>query len=890
MITTPRAAASLIRVGALIWLVTAARMSLAQTSYEAEAAVLSGGAQVRTGAYASGGKAVTGIGGENGGGVTFRGVRAPRDGLYLLEIHFIADDQRSLVITVNTNTRRELYCQRTGRRDAPSTNGVLIPLRAGDNIISFDNPEEPGPDLDRIVLQTNTAPAAAISGMVKDSGGKPMAGVEVCLSGGLDCKTATDGGGYYSFRFVPEGEYYVRPAQQGKFFAPWEARVSISNDKAALQDFALRSLAAKSGDFSVMDLGPWRVKYDLTRGAADLFCEGRVALRDAIAAARVPETVTSLDYKTRKSARETFHDSLGDGVRWTVVSANNANDQMTQSFCWHQGENFITAEVEVKRMPALHSRFIAPLVARSEPGFLPAGDLRALFVPFDNDKWVRYDAVPFGGNVTSYEVSAFYDNRSRRGLVVGSLEHDRWKTGVRSSTSTDAITSLEVFGGVSSAETRDLLPHGEISGETIRSPKIFLGCFSDWRDGLEAYAEANASLAPRRPWQGGTPFGWNSWGKIQFKLNYQKAVEVSDFFARELQPRQFQDDGVVYIGLDSGWNALTDEQLKQFVDHCQSNHQEAGIYFTPFTDWSGNDEARIAGTEYRYKDIYLYAHGQKQRIASGFALDPTHPGTQKLIEMNAQRFRKAGFKYVKADFMVHGALEADRHYDPRVTTGLEAYNEGMNFVSAALGPDIFLNLSIAPLFPGQYANSRRIACDAFGGIGQTEYTLNSLTYGWWLSRVYDFSDPDQMVFDGYSEAENRARVTSAVITGLMLAGDDFSAGGSETGKERARRFLTNGEINDLARERKSFRPVEGNTGRSAAKLFVWQNARFTYLAGFNYSRTNEEFSVDFDRLGIKAKGVVEAKELWSGATTRVASQMRINLNPTDAAIYEFPNP
>jgi alpha-galactosidase len=327
--------------------------------------------------------------------------------------------------------------------------------------------------------------------------------------------------------------------------------------------------------------------------------------------------------------------------------------------------------------------------------------------------------------------------------------------------------------------------------------------------------------------------------------------------------------------------------LKEFVQHCQSNHQEGGIYFTPFVAWGPNDDARIAGTDYRYKDIYLYAHGQEQRIASGVALDPTHPGTQKLIEMNAQRFRKAGFKYVKADFLVHGALEADRHYDPRVTTGLEAYNEGMKFVADALGPDMFLNLSIAPLFPSQYANSRRIACDAFGNIGETEYTLNSLTYGWWLSKMYDFSDPDQMVFDGHAEAENRARVTSAVVTGLMLAGDDFSAAGSETGKERARQFLTNGEVNALARVRKSFRPVEGDTGCEAANLFVWQDASHFYLAAFNYSRNEQNFSVDLDRIGLKTASPIEVKELWSGVTARVASPMPIKLNPTDAAIYKF---
>jgi hypothetical protein len=36
--------------------------------------------------------------------------------------------------------------------------------------------------------------------------------------------------------------------------------------------------------------------------------------------------------------------------------------------------------------------------------------------------------------------------------------------------------------------------------------------------------------------------------------------------------------------------------------------------------------------------------------------------------------------------------------------------------------------------------------------------------------------------------------------------------------------------------------------------------------------------------------MVDMKELWGGATARVASPMRIKLNPTDAAIYQFPNP
>src|ERR1035441_10847841 len=155
------------------------------------------------------------------------------------------------------------------------------------------------------------------------------------------------------------------------------------------------------------------------------------------------------------------------------------------------------------------------------------------------------------------------------------------------------------------------------------------------------------------------------------------------------------------------------------------------------------------------------------------ALDPTHPGTRKLIADTIARFKQAGFKYVKADFLTQGALEADKHFDPRVTTGLQAYDQGMKFVAETLGDDMYLNLSISPLFPAQYANSRRIACDTFGDIGKIAYTLNSLTYGWWLSAVYDFNDADHLVLAGYSEGANRPLAPSSVIHRTFISDDAF---------------------------------------------------------------------------------------------------------------------
>ena len=96
--------------------------------------------------------------------------------------------------------------------------------------------------------------------------------------------------------------------------------------------------------------------------------------------------------------------------------------------------------------------------------------------------------------------------------------------------------------------------------------------------------------------------------------------------------------------------------------------------------------------------------------------------------------------------------------------------------------DMYINLSISPVFPAHYAQSRRIACDAWNKMKDTEYTLNALSYGWWQDKVYQFNDPDHIVLRDATDGENRARVTSGVITGIFIAGDDFSKGGSKRGE------------------------------------------------------------------------------------------------------------
>jgi autotransporter-associated beta strand protein len=198
---------------------------------------------------------------------------------------------------------------------------------------------------------------------------------------------------------------------------------------------------------------------------------------------------------------------------------------------------------------------------------------------------------------------------------------------------------------------------------------------------------------------------------------------------------------------------------------------------------------------------------------------------------------------------------------------------------------MFVSASIAPLFPYNYAHSRRIACDTAHSIADTAYEMQSVTYGWWMSgRLYQFNDPDLMQFAGATPNENQSRLISGAVSGtLFLNSDDLTSG---TGQNLALNCLTNAAINAVARIGQTFRPVEGNTGISATDMLVMQDGTNWYLAVFNYTSGATNKTVDFTRAGIPPS-TCGALDLWSGALTVASGSLSVSLAAQQAKLFKL---
>lgn len=640
-----------------------------------------------------------------------------------------------------------------------------------------------------------------------------------------------------------------------------------------------------------------KIDYNLQKGTFDVF-NGKVLLLVGGFSEAVNQnsSFSSKNYRQITYTKNAIKDAFGQGIKHTFLLQQAGMPNMLQIIytCTNRDYFFISVSLAGNN---LESNKMVPLKGTLVDSQLK-NDASSLFVPFDNDTFISYNAVPLKAGVSnpSAEVTALYQNASRKGYVIGSIEHSDWKTGVLTSMDGQQQTTVEAICGYTNESiTRDKIGHGYLKGNVVKSARIFFGNFVDWRSGIESYAKANRLVEPPIifKWKNPTPVGWNSWGAMQEKITLEKANQVVDFFADSL--KAFRSAGVAYIDLDSYWDnllkgGLTGDyaKLKAFANHAKSKGLKPGIYWAPFVDWgfAGGGNRKAEGSDYTFGEMWTKVGTGYHDIDGARALDPTHPGTRQRIAAVINQFKACGFEMIKIDFLGHAAIESDHFYDPKITTGMQAYRAGMEFLLKQLDNKMLLYAAISPsLASGRYVHMRRIACDAFKSIHDTEYTLNGVSNGWWQTHLYDFIDADHVVFSDQSDAENRSRFLSAIVTGTCITGDDFSSQGKWT--NTAQRLLNNTEILKILKDGKAFVPVEGGMGKSASPVFTKQIGKVTYLAVFNYSDEAKPFTINFSRIGLKATEIFNCENLITQRSERFQDMKTINLAAKDAVIFKI---
>jgi alpha-galactosidase len=607
---------------------------------------------------------------------------------------------------------------------------------------------------------------------------------------------------------------------------------------------------------------------------------------------------------------------------YTIRSTASGMPALLQHIWLYDGKPWIAIEAELSpEAGAIGTRHFDAVVLKGTSAVQlgNSGSLRVLHVPFDNDMWFRYNSfstadMKAGQVYTSDEVTAIYDNASRQSLIFGSISHDTWKTAIEAHAANGHLTDLDIYGGISSptgvrTDTHDTVAHGLVRGAHVVSPRIFIGSFADWRNGLEAYGAVNAAVHPPLKWAAGAPMGWNSWAAYAEKINYPRYLDSAAFVRDTLVPQGFGRNKVVYINLDAFWSNLDAVQLADAVANIKAMRGpegmlfEPGIYWTPFAYWSDDLDAYVEGTamKYRYRNILLKAPDGSvlPKVDGGLAIDPSHPGAKARTTYFLQQFQRLGFQYLKLDFLSHGALEGV-HFDPAIQTGIEAYNEGMKQIVDETGNRMFLSLSIAPLFPSGYGHARRLSCDTKGHISggdqTTEYMLNSLTYGWWTDKNLYIIDPDHVVLGEKADqgarslTEGKSRLLSAIISGGMIL-DSSRLADDPQGRELARSVYDNRNLFAVASEGMAFRPVEGDTGDKAAAVFSRPSSHGVYVAVFNYDEKHPQtIAIPLERIdqALAKASSVSVKDVASGNALQSAhNNLSVELSPSESKLIEL---
>lgn len=693
-----------------------------------------------------------------------------------------------------------------------------------------------------------------------------------------------------------------------------------------LHGIATGQAVQKTTDKLIVNNGSVKITLDKRTGKINYLFAGGTALNNTSAYINEAKTghINSTYFTSHSYTIETVKAPLGKAMHIRFI---HEDDKISFRFIQHitiyQNQPYLLISVTAegrKAQSQLKSNDIAPLaMLPSQQGKLlvTGSEPRILDLPFDNDNWVNILERKWPVNSaervegSSYEYAAVYDNTSMSGIVIGSVSHDFWKTGIsyKAGVNEGTVDSLVVFGGIATPDnpvlppayggydgTHDHTAHGSMTGSTITSPVIYINAGGDVRKAFQKYGEVNAGIAGSLQWKGFAPFYWNSFG-VEDVLGYRNTMlppgvdSISDFI-KTLD--HFNSYGKPVISIDSYDQGIYSTRvLADIGKHAKQNKQQIGFYFIPFAIWTwkdGMESNKLPGSEYVLQEVVLKdKNGQPIAYKDGnfgaFPIDPTHPATRLYIINQLQKAKAIGASFLKIDFLTAGSLESTQRFDPTARSGMQAYNRGMKLLKSLadsiLGPDVFITMAISPMFPHQYAHTRFLSTDVyshlrndqpgFPALGSTQASLSAGTHlGWVQGTLWPYTNLDISIMKNFqrnpdlTQQEIKVRIYAMMAMGSVFGdGSDFR---NQLAAERAHVFLDNKNVCDFFSSPKAFVPLNFSDGETMnQQLSFFLPGKTPLLSMFNFD-TTKSFSKSFSRkmLGLNNQ-TYELRDFMSNA-------------------------
>jgi alpha-galactosidase len=295
-------------------------------------------------------------------------------------------------------------------------------------------------------------------------------------------------------------------------------------------------------------------------------------------------------------------------------------------------------------------------------------------------------------------------------------------------------------------------------------------------DLIEAYARLIKRIHRVRinSWD---PAGWCSWYHYFGQLGWPDVLENLDVAAADRRAFPFDvfqvDDGYEteigdwtspkpgYPGLGGLARAIKDKGFRAGIWTAPFSASESSRLFADHPDWMVAEGGRP-------KPCY---RGWGRTI---YALDATHPEARRWLDATFRGLRRAGFSYLKIDFLFAAAIPGERR---KRVTPIQAYREGMRTIRRAAGRGFVLGCG-APLLPSVgLVDGMRIGEDTaphwktkpspFQGPN-AYFALKNALMRQFMHRAFWLNDPDCLLLrDRETELTGNERELYALAAGAL---------------------------------------------------------------------------------------------------------------------------